>query len=253
MLCTLMYIIYPVLHTYTFRNYRQALLDFHPWHPRFLVTRLLSPSQHGGACRWRSRYQPSSCRVDMSWVQGTSRKIMVVEWNVWNFVMLGRCCFSLKTVFLVLKSFEISLVKCLRRWHVSQKTWDQRWMREILDLNLTLKHCGYSSLPSLKLTAKAPENRPVSTQKERRKYSNHPFSGAFAASLVEVTPQKCLIPCDRSWNNPSLSSLISQLQKMQQRIVKQLKWRRLLLSSIQVLSHRIVVEIWGDKKNQQYI
>ena len=34
-----------------------------------------------------------------------------------------------------------------------------------------------TDLPSLKLTANAPENRP-GPQKERRMYSNHPFLGA---------------------------------------------------------------------------
>ena len=34
------------------------------------------------------------------------------------------------------------------------------------------------NIHSLKLTAKAPENRPKRPKKETRKYSNHPFSGA---------------------------------------------------------------------------
>ena len=34
----------------------------------------------------------------------------------------------------------------------------------------------------------APENRPKRPQKETRKYSNHPFSGALAVSFREGTP-----------------------------------------------------------------
>ena len=38
-------------------------------------------------------------------------------------------------------------------------------------------------IPSLKLTARAPENRPGPERKQS--YSNHPFSGAFAVSFRE--------------------------------------------------------------------
>ena len=45
-------------------------------------------------------------------------------------------------------------------------------------------HFQSDHLPSLKLTANARENK-NDTQKETRKSSNHPFSGAFAVSFRE--------------------------------------------------------------------
>ena len=44
---------------------------------------------------------------------------------------------------------------------------------------------GDEILPSRKLTANAPENRPFA--KRKRSYSNHPFLGAFAVFLKEGT------------------------------------------------------------------
>ncbi len=87
--------------------------------------------------------------------------------------------------------FEIwwFLSLCLKMKILNPKSW--RWMEDDQVRNVNFPGCSHIQMVTLpKTNSKRSENWYIyiyiNSQKETRKYSNHPFSGAFAVSFREV-------------------------------------------------------------------
>ena len=113
------------------------------------------------------------------------------DWT-WKYMKMDRKIMtSIYCVYIQIKSIKgyqiIRYIQRVRMLLVHKKnTQEPNWSRGSAQINPGipgLYQPQVPELPSLKLTANAPENRPKPNRKHS--YSNHPFSGAFAVSFRE--------------------------------------------------------------------